>query len=337
MPADRLSDDVIRIRVDTAQAVRDFLAVLSAQAAEGETRAPANPANRAVFRELAPYRLVEYEYVDEAIGAIEGVFLGFPDGSIYAVADDIPEECIDALVAGDPTALPPVYVHVVLSKPQPAERIDHFLGALACHVGKPVVAVYRDDAAVMSAHAYNCGREFGAEIEGAVTKSALEADMHLSKARVLERFAARSQGADGRAYAQLTLAFTPHLLEFRSAAERDDFIAWSRTLCDWVYARWCSWEDLGFSEVLRPATVAPAGAGAVPLLPPGDAWQAFGGKDCATARDFAESDASSSEDALERSLDIARRYWTYVTETLAQAGRGRGSDAVQAFGDPGQP
>jgi len=62
------SDDVIRIRVDTDAAVREFMNILAAQAAEGETRAPANPANRAVFRELAPYRLLEYEYVDAGIG-----------------------------------------------------------------------------------------------------------------------------------------------------------------------------------------------------------------------------------------------------------------------------
>lgn len=323
MPVDRPSDDVIRIRVDTAQAVREFMDVLAVQAAEGETRAPANPANRAVFRELAPYRLVEYDYVGDGIGGIEGVFLGFPDGSIYSVADDLPEERIDALVAGNPATLPPVYVHVVLAGPQPAARIEQYLRALACHVGKPVVAVHRDAAGRMGAHAYDCpGCGCVGDIRDAVVKSVLEADMHLSKARVLERFAARSRDADGRAYAQLTFAFAPHLLEFASAAERDDFVAWSRMLCDWVYARWCSWEDLGFSEVLRPATVAPAGRGAVRLAPPGDAWQAFGGKDRASARDFSDAAASSSEDALERSLVIARRYWAYVTDTVSRAERG---------------
>lgn len=223
------SDDVIRIRVDTDAAVREFMNILAAQAAEGETRAPANPANRAVFRELAPYRLLEYEYVDAGIGGIEGVFLGFPDGSIYSASDDIPEEAVDAVVAGG-APLPPIYVYVVLAEARPAAIIDSFLAALASHVGKPIEAL----------------------------KGGPESATRLTRARVLERLAARSQGADGRAYARLTFNYMPHLLEFASAADRDDFIAWSKGVC----------EESGFADIPRPAVVAPAGAHAVPLLAP---------------------------------------------------------------------
>jgi hypothetical protein len=236
MTAEIANDDVIRIRVDTDAAVREFMGVLAAQAAEGETRAPANPANRAVFRELAPYRLLEYEYVDAGIGAIEGAFLGFPDGSIYSVADDLPEEAVDAVVADGPAHLPPIHVYIVLAEARPAAAIRSFLAALAGHVGKA--------------------------IESPLSGSAAGT---LTKAQVLERFAARSQGSDGRAYAQLTFNFLPHLLEFASAAERDAFIAWSKDMC-----------AQGFAHIPRPATVAPAGAHAAPLPgPKGEAGQDY--------------------------------------------------------------
>ena len=132
-------DDVIRIRIDTAGAVDNFLAVLKEQAADGETSAPANPGNRAVFRELAPYRLVEYDYVDGSVGGVEGAFIGFPDGAIYSVAELIPEEVVNSLLATVPP--PPLYVYVVLAAPASCDAIDHYLEALASHIGLPQVAV----------------------------------------------------------------------------------------------------------------------------------------------------------------------------------------------------
>lgn len=324
MAAATFSDDIIRIRVDAAAAVREFLGLLADQAAAGETRAPAKPANRAVFRELAPYRLVEYSYVDDGIGAILGVFLGFPDGTIYSVSDDIPEEAVDAVVDGDPATLPPVYVHVVLTQPQPAERIDLFLGKLARHMGKGLVGVVEGGARV-----YEGGDGSAAVPKAAAESCAAEMAALPAKAQLLARFAARSQSADGRAYAQLTYDFAKHLLEFPSAADRDDFIIWSRILCDWVFARWASWEDLGFAAVLRPAEPAAAPSGelvAVPLIAPacyesGEAWQAFGGRDARSAQSFAESEASASEAVAARSVSRARAYWAYVTATVAAVER----------------
>lgn len=328
MSAEKSSDDVIRIRVDTGLAVQEFLDLLAEQAAAGETCAPANPSNRAVFRELAPYRLVEYSYVDEAIGAIEGVYAGFSDGSIYSVADEIPEEQVDALVRDDPANMAPIYVYVVLDQPQPASCIDHFLTALAIHVGKPLVGVFRDASGAMTAHGYDGGDDVNhARLDAAVVKSVLEANMHLSKQRVTERYAARSESADGHAWAQITYNYTKHVVEFTSVAERNDFMDWSRTLCEWIYARWCSWEDLGFDEILRPAEVAPAPKGeivAVRLQAPakvqdGRPWQAFGGTNAATAQTFNDSAAATNEEALLRSLDLAREYWSYCKDTIHSA------------------
>ena len=327
MSADLSNDDVIRVRIDTGAAVQEFLDLLAAQAAEGETRQPANPANRAVFRELAPYRLVEYEYVDGGIGAVDGAYLGFPDGSIYAVADEIPELVVDALVAEDPARMPPVYLYVLLGAPQPAERLDRFMKALSTHLGKALVAIFRDAEGSLSAHGYDDGAP-GADLDQMVLKSVLEANMHLSKQRVQERYAARSESADGRAWAQITYNYAKHVVEFPSTAERDDFIQWSLTLCDWIYARWCSWEDLGFfAEILRPAEVAPAPKGeivAVRLVAPskqdgGRPWHAFGGTSAATACKFSESKAAADEAELARSLVIARDYWAYCRDTIAAA------------------
>lgn len=332
MAVDKSSDDVIRIRIDTAVAVQEFYDLLAEQAAQGETRAPANPANRAVFRELAPYRLVEYSYVDDGVGEIEGVYLGFPDGSIYAVADEVPEAVVDALIAGEVADLPPVYLYIVLAQARETSVIDHFLRALSMHLGKPLVGVYRDDAGAKAAHGYDGEAPLAAspqraQIEAGMVKTVLEANRHLSRQRVLERYAARSESPDGRAWAQITYNYTKHVIEFASAADRNDFIEWSRTLCEWIYARWCSWDDLGFSEVLRPAEVAPAPKGeivAVKLLPPGKAqggqpWRAFGGTSAATARKFDESDAAGDPQALAHSLAMARDYWTYCTQTIDSA------------------
>ncbi|MBC7950409.1 MAG: hypothetical protein H7Z12_01135 [Rhodospirillaceae bacterium] len=328
MSAEKSSDDVIRIRVDTGLAVQDFLDLLAEQAAAGETCAPANPANRAVFRELAPYRLVEYAYVDGEIGAIDGVYLGFSDGALYAVTDEIPEEQVDALVRDVPAEMAPVYVYVVLAEAQAPERIDHFMAALAHHVDKPVVGIFRDAAGIMTGHAYDGGDVTSrARLDSAVVKSVLEANLHLSKQRVLERYAARAESPDGRAWAQITYNFAKHVVEFASPAERNDFMDWSRTLCEWIYARWCSWEDLGFAEIMRPAEVAPAPKGeivAVRLNAPAKAqdgrpWQAFGGTNAATAKTFSESPAAASQEALRQSLYLAREYWSYCKNTIDSA------------------
>ncbi|HLO76434.1 MAG TPA: hypothetical protein VK196_08260 [Magnetospirillum sp.] len=329
MQVEKSSDDVVRIRVDAAMAVQEFLDLLSAQAAEGETRAPANPANRAVFRELAPYRLVEYAYVDAGIGNIDGVYLGFPDGSIYSVTDEVPEAVVDAMVQGEAADLPPVYLYVVLAEPRSPRAIDHFLRALAVHLDKGLVGVFRDETGAMAARAYDGSGHAGAvgqrsRCDSAAVKSVLEADRHLTRQRIVERYAARSESADGRAWAQITYNFNKHVIEFQSAADRNDFVAWSRTLCEWVYARWCSWEDLGFGEILRPAEVAPAPKGeivAVKLLPPAKAqdgrpWRAFGGTSAATAKPFGASQAATDQQALIQSLAMAREYWTYCTQTI---------------------
>lgn len=331
MPVDVACDDVIRIRIDTATAVQDFLDLLAAQAAEGETRQPANPANRAVFRELAPFRLVEYAYVGAGIGAIDGVYLGFPDGIIYAVADEVPEAVVDALVAGDVATLSPVYLYIVLAEARPTPVIEDFLSALAKHLGKPLVGVVRDGQGAMSARLFPGGDPaldgWRARLDAQMEKCVQEGDRHLSRQRVLEGYAACAVGADGRAWAQISYNYTKHVIEFPSAADRNDFIAWSRTLCEWIYARWGSWEDLGFAEIVRPAEVAPAPKGeivAVKLDAPaivqgGRPWQAFGGVDAATAKRFEDSDAARDPQALARSLEIVREYWTYCIQTINSA------------------
>lgn len=319
-------DDVIRIRIDAAQAVLDFCEQLAAQAAEGETCAPANPANRAIFRELAPFRLAEYSYVDEAIGAIEGVYLGFPDGAIYTVDDEIPESQVDSLVDGGNSDPAPIYLYIVLPDPRPVSAIDGFVQALALHLGKSLVVVRRENG-IMAAHVCDCGipdAASRARLDDVVVQSVLEANRHLSRARLLERYAARVQGPDGRAWAQISYNFTKHMVEFASPAERNDFIDWSRVLCEWMYARGYDWEDMGASEILRPAEVAPAPNGeivAVKLLPPGKSqggrpWQAFGGTSAATAKHFTEADAALDEQARKSSLALAREYWTYCIQTI---------------------
>lgn len=330
--ADKSCDDVIRIRVDMAAAVADFTEQLAAQAADGVTEAPANPANRAVFRALAPFRLVEYGYIEADLPAIEGVYVGFADGHLFSASEDIPEPVVDALVAGDPASMAPAYLYIVLERPVGLGCVDRFLKALSSHLGQPLVGIFRDEAGRMTAQAYDGDRHASdsadhARLAAQVTASVLEANLHLDKARVLKRFAKRHVSADGHAYAQLIYRFASHVVEFSSVAARDDFIAWSRTLCEWIYARWTSWEDMGFGEILRPAETVSAPADdrvAARLLPPsavngGAPWHAFGGQDAETALHFTQSDASISDESMRQSLDLARSYWRYVTDAIAAA------------------
>lgn len=320
-------DDLIRIRIDTNRAVSEFLNLLATQAAEGETCAPANPANRAIFRELAPFRLVEYAYVDNAIGGIEGAYLGFVDGSLFAVSEDIPEPVVDALLGRDDGDLPPVYLYLVLAQPQPPQVVGRFLTLLAAHLGRPLVGVCRDEAGRMAGGVYGSGEGgiLADDLSREVSRCVLEANRHLDKARVLRRLAERNLAADGRAFARITYRYTQHVAEFANSAARDDFIAWSRTMCEWIYARWCTWEELGLTEILRPAEVTgePDGDGtAIRLVAPseyegGTPWQAFGGKDAASALHFTQSDAAVDDRALRGSLELAQRYWRYVTDTIA--------------------
>jgi len=295
------SDDVIRIRIDTAAAVADFLTLIDQQAAEGETRAPANPANRAVFRELAPFRLVEYEYVDPVVGAVEGAYLGFPDGAVYAVGEVLPEEAVDAMVAGDPAGLPPVYVYVVLASPVSDEAAAHYLGVLASHVGQPLVAAFGDGAGAVYSGDPLSERE-RAQLAAAAAKCTAETDRQMGKARLLECYSARSNGAGGKAYAQLTYGYVRYFLEFDTADGRDDFISWTGRL--WELSTGFG-AAFGLSDVARPAepcAAPPAGAHTIRLQSPKDApdspWAAFHGMDTVRAMALAQAYWRSVVDAV---------------------------------------
>lgn len=289
-------DDVIRIRIDATEAVRAFLELLAQQRAEGETRAPANPAATALWRELAPFRLVEYDYVDDGIGTILGAYVGFGDGRLYAASDDIPDRAVTELVKGNEhrvADLPPLYVYVVLEQPVGCAAIDSFLAELSAHVGHELDGIAP-----------------GGEI------ATREADRQLSKADLLGRFAAGGQRGDGRAYAVLTYAYARQVLEFSSAAARDDFVAWSRRLCDWIFGHGDDAARLGFAEAHRPAEPAPVpdeGRPVAHLAAPsayadGAAW------------------ACLAPEAAPDQVEDARDYWTYVRRTI-DAGRA-GSDAL---------
>ncbi|RAU22451.1 hypothetical protein CU669_07030 [Paramagnetospirillum kuznetsovii] len=299
-------DDVIRIRIDTTRAVEAFLTLLVEQAAEGETRAPANPAATAIWRELAPFRLVEYAYVDDGVGTIVGAYLGFPDGELYAAGDDIPETAVTDMVKGcehSVTDLPPIYVYVVLERPVGREAIDAFLTELSSHVGHALTAVVPGSDGQLKVRFYDS--------EGA-RGFAREGDRHLSKAAVLERFATHSQRSDGRAYAALTYAYAKQVLEFASAQDRDEFIAWSRSLCDWIFAHGGDSAQLGFPEVTRPAEAAPvpeedrvtARMEAPGAFENGEAWNCFA------------TDASPTDEV------VARSYWAYVRRTIDEGRAG---------------
>jgi hypothetical protein len=250
-PAQDSMDDVIRIRIDATRAVDAFLALLAEQAADGETVAPANPAATAIWRELAPFRLVEYGYVSEAVGPIIGAYIGFPDGRLHSVEDDIPEDAVTDMVQGNECRavdLPPLYIYVVLDQPAGREAIDTFLVALSAQVGHALVGVVPGLDGKLKVRVYDAD---------AVRGVAREAERHFGKAQLLERFSALTRRPDGRAYAVLTYAYAKCILEFPSAEQRDDFVAWSRALCDWLGARGDDPAELGFAEALRPAELAP--------------------------------------------------------------------------------
>jgi len=246
------TDDVIRIRIDTTRAVDAFLRLLEEQAAEGETRKPANPAATAIWREIAPFRLVEYAYVDETVGPIDGAYIGFPNGMLYTVEEDIPDHAVNDLVVGcehRATALPPLYVYVPLRQPIPTRAIESFLTKLSAHIGRSLVGVLAESDGRMVT------RIFDSEVTRAITT---EADRHLRRQDILDRFAALSRRPDGRAYAVLTLSFARHVLEFADEASRDGFIDWTIRLNDWIFSRGGDADALGFAEAYRPAEIASA-------------------------------------------------------------------------------
>lgn len=306
-------DDVIRIRIDTAQVVREFLDLLAAQAAEGETRAPAKPRATAVYRELAPYRLVEYNYVDDGVGEVEGAFIGLPDGTIYPAGDELPEEAVDRLTAGSVPGLPPVYVYVVLERPAEAEAIDRFLAALSSHVGVPLVGVFRDgDAMTARAYAEDGVSPVSPEaLDAQVARARIETGFHVTKTDLMRRFQAGSNAADGRAFACLAYGFAKHVAEFTDPRERDDFVLWTRLLSNWMHTHRVDGPELGLSEIFRPAepVVAPrAGIVTTPVAAPGQyqggrAWRAYGGDDAASARGLVDK-------------GLAADYWGYVQSAI---------------------
>ncbi|MDO8606369.1 MAG: hypothetical protein Q7R40_07540 [Phaeospirillum sp.] len=299
-------DDVIRIRIDTTRAVDAFLTLLAEQAAEGETRAPANPAATALWRELAPFRLVEYGYVEPGVGPIAGAFLGFPDGELYSVEDDVPEDAVTDLVKGNEHSavdLPPIYVYIVLEKPANREAIDSFLTELSSHVGHALVGVVPGMDGRLKARFYDAEGTNGV---------ARESNRHLTKAGVLDRFAARSQRSDGRAYACLTYAYAKQILEFVSAAERDDFVSWSRALCDWIFGHGDDAIQLGFPEAYRPAELAPVPEDDRPVVR------------VAAPYSFENGAAWIGLDSDSGPDDVAgaHAYWNYVCRTLNEVRTG---------------
>jgi hypothetical protein len=299
-------DDVIRIRIDTTRAVDAFLTLLAEQAAEGETRAPANPAATALWRELAPFRLVEYAYVFDGVGPIQGAYIGFPDGGLYSVEDDVPEDAVTDLVKGNEhrvADLPPIYIYVVLESPVGREAMDTFLTELSTHVGHALVGVVRSANGALKARLYD---------SEAIRAVAREGDRHLGKAQLLESFASRSQRGDGRAYACLTYAYAKQILEFTSAAERDEFVAWSRALCDWIFGHGDDAVELGFPEAHRPAELAPVPDADRPFVH----LAAPGGFEDGTAWTGVNSDAPPE------GVAGARDYWAYVRRTLDEARAG---------------
>lgn len=302
--------DVMAIRIDTADAVDDFLALLAAQAAEGETRAPAHPANRAIYRELAPFRLVEYDYVEGGVGAIESVLIGFADGALFPVAEEIPEAVVDGMLVPAGGRLAPVYVYIVLARPVQAVAADLYLHALSDHVGRPLVAMIGDDAhAFISPHGESIdpGR-----LQSWLDAAATEKSRHLSKAALAAIMAGRSRGPKGEAYAAMTSDFARHILEFPSAAARDDFVAWTRRLCDWMFATHSDWCAIGFREVVRPAEPAGVPAAAERLARPeapslydgGRPWGAFEGE---------------SDRAMPDGLEAVSAYWAHVKAAIDRA------------------
>jgi len=318
---DSSTDDVIRVRIDTQGAIASFVAMLKEQAAAGETDAPANPPNRAVFRELAPYRLVEYEYVDNSVGTVEGAYIGFPDGTVYAVAELIPEEAVDALVVSQPVA--PLYVYVVLKVAASLAEIDRYVAALASHIGLPQVAVAAGTARIHWGDA-PLDDETRHRIEVASAEALSETTRHFTKERLLRLHAGRSSLPDGRAYAQVTYGFIRHVVEFPSASERDDFVAWTDKLCEMIAATAATWEEFGVDQFFRPAhacNAPPVGARTVVLPVPGAVeggrpWAAFGGADAATAKNYGGTAVEEGE--LRRSVAIALEYWRGVTAVLAR-------------------
>lgn len=252
--AQQPTDDVVRIRIDTTEAVDSFLRLLRQQASEGESRAPANPAATAIWRELAPFRLVEYAYVDASIDPIDGAYIGFPNGALYAVEEDIPDQLVnDLLPEGEahPSALPPLYVYVPLRQATDTHSIEVFLSVLSAHIGHSVAGILPDRDGRM------VGRVFDSE---GIREIAIETGPYPCRQDVLDRFAARNRRLDGRAYAALTLSFTRHVLEFPDTTARDAFIEWTRVLCDRIFSDGGDADALGFAGAYRPAETAPVPA-----------------------------------------------------------------------------
>ncbi len=333
MVIDPADDDVIRIRIDMASAIRDFISQLAAQAAEGETRAPLNPPNRAFFRELAPFRLVEYAYLVPWGDHIAGAYLGLADGSVFSVADDIPESVVDAVLARDPLEdAAPAYLYVLLDAPRPGTDLAAFADALARHLDRPLLWVWRDGQGAVLANWHDGEVHDTATYDGRILDSQtlrpiLEADRYLNRDRVLDRHRRQTQGRDGVCWAQITYNFQRHVVEFSGPRDRDDFIRWSQRLCEWIYGSGASLDALGLHEVLRPADIAPVPQGEVVVLhlePPsrhhgGQPWRAFGGTDADTSLDFAQSPAAHDQDLLHVALDCAGEYWRYITSTITMA------------------
>ena len=236
------AEDIIRIRLDIGRAVEARPDLL---AESGE-----NGAATAVWQQLAPFRLVEYAYVDPGVGPLmSGAYLGFPDGSLYDVGADIPDQAVADLVALAP--LPPLYLYLPLAEPVSLARVAGFVEALSAHLDLPLLAVLGGDVRLFDAAACRAAR--------------VEGERQFGREVLFARIRAQTCRADGRAYATLTQAFTRHLLEFASVAERDAFIAWTRAVCDRLFAEGAEVEAFRPAEIAR---IPVSGAAVVRAVPP---------------------------------------------------------------------
>ena len=241
---------------------------------------------------LAPFRLVEYAYVDDKIGStIRAAFFGFPDQSLYDAASEIPEHVVPdllAMAAGDWTRLPAIYVYLYLERSASFSEVDTYLHALGSHLDIPLSGCFSEVSGgwgiINYGHAPVVSVDLAAETERFLPASV---------------FAQRMADESGQlSYAFVTWQFQKYLVKFNDKIKRDDFIQWTKSIC--------ALGDLDVVDMVKPA---------VPCLDPGRRKPS---EMILSPKEWAGGDAwaiiASGRSA--ENDDAARRYWAYVSSLL---------------------
>ena len=262
---------------------------------------PLERAETALWQQLAPFRLVEYAYIDNDLLPVERAFFGFPGGLICEADDDVPATWVAGLAAAAVQAPPPQPVFLYLKSGAPVTPLlaCEYGRMLSGHVEQPLTGYCPTPGGGWTRWRFTPeggGCEEGAATPGEQARLLSWADLCAAND------GPETPGGERGRWARFRFGFDNRLLEFADAGRRDDFLGWSRAATDALFRS----TSLSLPDLVQPANAVDLrrpGRATVPLPAPGD---------------WSEGDAWNFTGDADGKVG-AEAYWAHVRTVLARS------------------